>query len=299
MNYNKTVLVTGGVGFIGTHVVNKLLEYKFNVIIVDNLSTSKKENLNKNCKFYNLDITSDDIENVFKENSIDIVIHLAAQVSVVNSQKDALYDAEINILGTLNIIKYCKLYNVENIICASTAAVYGEENSCPITETTLTNPLSNYGISKLTMEQYIKNSGINYLILRFSNAYGKGQNQDSGVITIFNELMAKNSDIFIYGNGEQVRDFISVLDISEIICKLIVINKYNKILNISTGNGISINCLFDIMKKLYNYKKLPVYKKARSGDIFISILDNRDLLSILPDYEFRNIDNELKNLIEG
>lgn len=293
----KTVLVTGGAGFIGSYVVGTLINNNINVIAVDNFSSGKLENLNKKCKFYNFDILSNDIETVFKENKIDIVVHLAAQVSVNVSQNDSLFDASINIMGTLNILKFCKLYNVQKIIAASSAAVYGDK-ICPIKENVSLNPMSNYGISKMTMEQYIRNSGLDYLLLRFSNVYGKGQNQsgEAGVITIFNNLMTRNADISIFGDGNQIRDFVSSNDVADIIYKLIEKKQYNKTINISTGSGISINQLFELMKKSHCYKKQPIYKNKREGDIEVSILDNSCLMELFPDYKFRDFEVELNKM---
>lgn len=283
------ILIIGGAGFIGSHIVDKL-RTEHNVFVIDNLSTGNLSNLNKEIKLYNFDILDKNLEDIFKKEKPDIVIHLAAQISVAQSQCKPMQDALINIMGTLNIIELSKKYNIKKIIVASSAAIYGNLTS-PIEENCVATPLSNYGISKLSMEHYIKNSGLNYLILRFSNVYGERQNADgeAGVITIFNNKMKQQESVYIHGDGEQVRDFIYVKDLANIVNELIKRKISNDIINISTGKGLSINELFTILKDKNNYNHSPIHDLARDGDIKISILDNKKLLSYLPNFEFTDI----------
>lgn len=285
------ILITGGAGFIGSHIADTLIK-EHKVCIVDNFSSGKKENLNAKIKCYNIDINDELLDDVFKIEKPEIVIHLAASISVTLSQLNPQKDAIVNIMGSLNTISKAKKYSVKTFIAASSAAIYGNLQS-PISEDSFLTPLSNYGISKLAMEYYIKNSGLNYLILRFSNVFGERQNVngETGVITIFNDKMQAGNPVYIHGDGEQIRDFIYVKDLALIIGKLIEQNIHNDIINVSTGKGLSINKLFSIMKYKNNYKNAPIYDDAREGDIKISILDNRKLLQYLPSFKFTNIED--------
>lgn len=285
------ILITGGAGFIGSHIADILVK-KHNVCVVDNFSSGKLENLNTKIKYYNIDINDSKFDDVFEVEKPDIVIHLAAQISVAQSQLNPLKDAEVNILGTLNTIILAKKHNVKSFIVASSAAIYGNLKS-PISEVSIPKPFSNYGISKLAMEYYIKNSGLNYLILRFSNVYGERQNAngEAGVITIFNNKMKIGNPVYIHGDGKQIRDFIYVKDLALIVKKLIEKNIHNDVINVSTGRGLSINELFSIMKYKNNYKYTPIYNDARKGDIKISILDNGKLLQYLPNFKFTKVED--------
>lgn len=296
MDSNKNILVTGGAGFIGSHLVDELILQGFKVSIIDNLSTGKLENINMKAVFYNADIVTDDLSNIFKKECPSIVIHLAAQVSVSNANSDPIYDAKENIIGTLNILEYCKKYNVKQFVAASSAAVYGEQET-PINEDAYLQPMSNYGLSKLTMEKYIQLSGIDYIICRFSNVFGPRQTieGEAGVVTIFENAMKNNLPVYIYGDGEQIRDFIYVKDIAKILCKLIEIKSKNIILNLSTQKGTSINDLFYAMSNMYQYKKMPIYQNARKNDITKSILNNNLLLKIIEEYTFADIKRMNRN----
>lgn len=270
MTKNK-VLVTGGAGFIGSHIVEKLLENNYNVIIIDNLSSGSIENIpnSDTLKFYQLNIEKDDLELVFQKETPDYVIHLAAQTSVNFSISHPYYDANMNVMASIKLLELCKKYNIRKFITASSAAIYGNPKYLPIDENHPTEPMSQYGLSKLTMEKYIKLSGIPYIIFRFSNAYGPRQksSKESGVVAIFNNAMKNNEPINIYGDGEQIRDFIYVEDIANICIKAINSNVENEIINFSTNKGVSLNQLFKVMKSLYNYTLNANYLPERIGDI--------------------------------
>lgn len=289
------VLVTGGAGFIGSNIVDQLLVKGHQVIIVDNLSTGKKENLNKKAKFYQLDLRNEGLKEVFAENEITHVIHHAAQIDVQHSIKNPLFDAQSNILATLRLLEICREYGVEKIIYASSAAVYGEPDYLPIDEKHPINAMSAYGISKHTPEHYLKMYnqlyGLKYTILRYANAYGPRQDPkgEGGVVSIFVDQMLAEKRPQIFGDGEQTRDFIHVYDIVK--ANLLALNRGDNILaNISTGSRDSVNDLVANLNELLPYNLEPVYKKARAGEIRHSSLANEEAKALLgwtPDYDFK------------
>lgn len=296
---NQNVLITGGAGFIGSHLSDLLINKGYNVFIVDNLSSGFKENLNPKATFYNLDINSPDIENIFKENKIDYVFHFAAQANVSFSTKFPTIDATENILGSINILNFAKKYGIKKFIPASTAAVYGIPNHLPVDENHDTTCLSFYGISKLTMEKYTELFGVDYVIFRFANVYGPRQSAhgEAGVVAIFADKMKNNEDIIIYGDGEQTRDFIHVSDIAQACVCAIEKDVKNEIINVSTAKAISINKLFDIMAVNYNYKKSSAHGPERFGDIKHSTLDNTKCSNLLGFTPTTSVEMGLQTLV--
>ena len=293
-------MITGGAGFIGSHIVEKLLENNYNVIIIDNLSSGSIENIpnSDTIKFYQLNIEKDDLELVFQKETPDYVIHLAAQTSVNFSISHPYYDANMNVMASIKLLELCKKYNIKKFITASSAAIYGNPKYLPIDENHPTEPMSQYGLSKLTMEKYIKLSGIPYIIFRFSNAYGPRQksSKESGVVAIFNNAMKNNEPINIYGDGEQIRDFIYVEDIANICIKAINSNVENEIINFSTNKGVSLNQLFKVMKSLYNYTLNANYLPERIGDIKNSILSNDKAYNLLKFTNYTKLEKGLEIL---
>lgn len=279
---DKNVLITGGAGFIGSHVTDLLIDKGYNVIVADNLSSGNNSNLHKKAKLYNLDINSPEFENVFKENQINYVIHFAAQPSVSFSTQNPTEDAMENIIGSINALKFSKKYGIKKFITASTAAVYGIPEYLPVNEEHKTTCLSFYGLSKLTMEKYVEMFGIDYIIFRFSNVYGPRQSAhgEAGVVAIFADKMKNNEDIIINGDGEQTRDFIFVADIAQVCVQALESDIKNELINVSINKAISINKLFEIMGSKYNYKKPPIYGDERPGDIKHSILDNQKCIKL-------------------
>ena len=293
-------MVTGGAGFIGSHIVEKLLKNNYNVIIIDNLSSGSIENIpnSDTLKFYQLNIEKDDLELVFQKEAPNYVIHLAAQTSVNFSISHPYYDANMNVMASIKLLELCKKYNIRKFITASSAAIYGNPKYLPIDENHPTEPMSQYGLSKLTMEKYIKLSGIPYIIFRFSNAYGPRQksSKESGVVAIFNNAMKNNEPINIYGDGEQIRDFIYVEDIANICIKAINSNVENEIINFSTNKGVSLNQLFKVMKSLYNYTLNANYLPERIGDIKNSILSNDKAYNLLKFTNYTKLEKGLEIL---
>lgn len=299
MENSKNVLITGGAGFIGSHVSDLLIKHGYSVIVVDNLSSGADSNLNKNAKFYNMDINSPDLEKVFKENKVNYVFHFAAQANVSFSTKFPTIDATENILGSINILQLSKKYGVEKFIPASTAAVYGVPKSLPVDENHETVCLSFYGISKLTMEKYVELFGVDYIIFRFANVYGPRQSAhgEAGVVAIFADKMKNNEDIIIHGDGEQTRDFVFVEDIAQACLSAIESDVKNEIINVSTNKAISINKLFEVMGGNYNYNKPAIHTEERFGDIKHSILDNKKCAKLLGFTPEISVESGLKTLI--
>ena len=294
------ILITGGAGFIGSHIADILIQNNYKVIIADNLSTGKKENINTKASFYNIDIKNyNDLEAVFQNNKIEYIIHLSAQVSVPNSIRNPINDANENIIATLNIIELSKKYNIKKIIVSSSAAVYGIPKKLPIDELHTTIPISYYGLSKLTMEKYLILSNLNYIICRFSNVYGPRQTPhgEAGVVSIFMDNAINNKDLNIFGDGKQTRDFIYVEDIAKIFLFFIEKNISNEILNISTNNSININELANTIISISKSNIKINYLEKRDGDIDDSILDNKKLLNLI-NINFTTIDEGLKKLLK-
>jgi UDP-glucose 4-epimerase len=263
--------------------------------VVDNLSTGKKENLNKNAKFHQLDIRDQELKEIFKENEITHVIHHAAQIDVQHSIKDPLFDVQNNILGTINLLEMSREYGVEKIIYASSAAVYGEPDYLPVDEEHPIKAMSPYGITKHTPEHYIKMYNelydLKYTIFRYANAYGPRQDSkgEGGVVSIFVDKMVAEERPVIFGDGKQTRDFIHVYDIVK--ANLLALeNDENILVNISTESRDSVNDLVDYLNLILPYNLKAIYEEARKGDILHSSLANEkaeELLGWTPDYDFK------------
>ncbi|MFO7881683.1 MAG: NAD-dependent epimerase/dehydratase family protein [Kosmotogaceae bacterium] len=276
----ENILVTGGAGFIGSHVVGKLIEEKKIPIVVDNLSTGTIENLDPRALFYQQDITDNEMmEKVFSLHKPRFVYHLAAQISVSQSVKTPLEDAGINIMGSLNILNLCVKYGVEKLVFSSTGgAIYGDDvNEVPTSEDEQPHPFSPYGIAKFSIENYLdfyfKQHELKYVALRYANVFGPRQDPygEAGVVAIFTNRMLKNEETIIYGDGENVRDYIYVSDVAR--ANYLAMEKWeNEVVNIGTGQGTTVNELFDKLKKITGYKKNATYSDPRPGDLRRSIL---------------------------
>ena len=274
------VIVTGGCGFIGSNLVDRLITEGFDTYVIDNLSTGNKQLLNPRAKFFQFDILDlQKMQFIFKEVRPKAVFHLAAQIDVQASIQNPTHDAQINILGSIHLIELCKTYK-SKLIYSSSAAVYGAPLYLPICEKHLIHPLSNYGISKYTPEQYIRSYSqlynVKYTILRYSNVYGPRQmpKGEGGVISIFINKMINDEIPAIFGDGKQTRDFIYVEDV--VSANLAALNaEKNGTYNISSNKPISINELIKKINSILNKNIVPVYKQERIGDIEHSCLDNQ------------------------
>ncbi len=248
------ILVTGGAGFIASHIVDAYIEMGHQVVIVDNLITGRKENVNKKATFIEMDIRDPEIERVIKEYKIDIINHHAAQMDVRKSVEDPIYNAEVNVLGALNILQLAVKYKIKKFIFASTGgAIYGEQDYFPADENHPLRPISPYGITKLTTEKYLyyyqHEFGLNYAILRYANVYGPRQNPhgEAGVVAIFTQRMLKGEEPVINGDGLQTRDFVYVGDVVR-ANRLALTDIQNEIYNIGTGKETDVNTIFRILR---------------------------------------------------
>ena len=273
------VLVTGGAGFIGSHLVDRLVQEGNQVIVIDNLSTGKRKQVNKKAQLYKMDIRSKRIERVFRKERPLIVVHLAAQMNVRLSTEDPVFDADVNILGTLNFLEHAVKHGVRKVSFASSGgAVYGEQEVFPAAESHRTDPLSPYGISKLAGEKYLayytNTTGLRHVVLRFGNVYGPRQEPEgeAGVIAIFSKLMLEGGQPIINGTGKQTRDFVYVDDVVESI--MVTIGEdIQGIFNVGTGQEATVNECYGIIKELTNSSCKDLYGAAKKGEQFRSVLD--------------------------
>ncbi|MBC1826625.1 NAD-dependent epimerase/dehydratase family protein [Listeria seeligeri] len=278
MEKNK-VLITGGCGFIGSQVVSMLANSSYKLFILDDLSTGKKENIPLDrADLIVCDIRSEEAYEYIKVLQPNYVIHLAAQIDVQTSIHEQQHDADINIMGTLNVIQACKsLPNFKKFVFASTAAVYGNNTDLPLTERSATLPTSPYGQSKLVGEQYLalvhELYQLPYAALRFANVYGEKKYAAKDVITSFWRKLIEEESPVIFGTGDQTRDFIYVEDIASALIEAMTIFQ-SGIYNISTNEQTSINHVLAIMNELLG-KNVPVKRlPKRPGDIQDSCLSN-------------------------
>lgn len=277
------ILVTGGAGFIASQIADKYIEEGHDVYILDNLSTGFEKNVNPEARFINNDITSPSIISLFEKEKFDVVNHHAAQIDVRKSVADPIFDANTNILGTINLLQACVKTGVSKFIFASTGgAVYGEQEYFPADEKHPTNPVSPYGITKLAIEKYLyfyKNEyGLNYTILRYANVYGPRQNPfgEAGVVAIFTRKLLKNENPVINGDGKQTRDYVFVADVVK--ANLITLNDVNsEIYNVGTGVETSVIQLFDKLNKIAGGKAKEKFGPAPKGEQARSVITSEKL----------------------
>lgn len=277
----KTVLVTGGAGFVGSHIADLLIEKGYKIIVVDNLSAGFKENINKKAVFHKADILDEKkLDEVFSKEKPDFVIHQAAQVSVRKSMEDPIFDARVNMIGSANVFLLCKKYNVKKVIYSgSGGARYGEPKYLPCDEKHPCFPISPYGVSKYTTEHLLRvfcsDAKIDYAALCYSNVYGPRQdpNGEAGVIAIFLNNMLNGKDCIINGDGGQSRDFVYVKDVAKANLMALEKNTNEKIFNIGTGKETSVNELFDAMKKITGKDSKAGHGAAIPGEVYRIYLD--------------------------
>lgn len=266
------ILVTGGAGFIGSHVVGLFLEKGYEVAILDDLSTGRESNLDPRAKFYKMDIRSPEVREVFEAERPDYISHHAAQMDVRRSVAQPLFDADVNILGSINLIERAKEFGVKRFVYISTGgAVYGEPEYVPCDEAHPINPICQYGASKHTVEHYLfmyhVNYGLNYTVLRYPNVYGPRQDPhgEAGVVAIFTGKMLAGEPVTINGDGEQTRDFVYVGDVVDAFVR--AADRGVGIINIGTGEETSVNALYRAMADAAGVVDPPVHAPARAGEL--------------------------------
>ena len=282
------ILVTGGAGFIGSHLVDALIEEGHQVIVIDNLSTGMRDNLNDKAKFYEENILDKEkLTYIFNTEHIDIVFHEVAQTMVPYSMDHPTEDAELNVMGLLNVLENCRRCHVKKVIFSSSAAVYGDNDKVPLKEDEPLRPASFYGLTKVIAEKYLKMYydifQLPYVVLRYSNVYGErqGAHGEGGVVFVFSKAIAQGKGLTIYGDGEQSRDFIYVKDVARANLAAMADDVPSGIYNVSTQIETTVNALKEILIYFSRQAVDVAYEEARSGDIFRSSLDNTKACEIL------------------
>ena len=267
------ILVTGGAGFIGSHVVNVFIENGHEVVIVDNLSTGRRSNLNPAATFYQVDIRSPQLAEIFEKEQPQVIDHHAAQMDVRRSVEDPLFDADVNVLGSIKLIELARKHNVERFIYISTGgAVYGEPEYLPCDEAHPINPICPYGASKHTVEHYLymyqELYDLNYVILRYPNVYGPRQDPhgEAGVVAIFTGQMLGGDQIVINGDGEQERDFVYVGDCARANMLALTTENSNTIFNLGYGKGTTINEIYTNLKNITGYELSAKHGPVKVGE---------------------------------
>ena len=274
------IVITGGAGFLGSHVVDLLLDEGFQVVVLDNLSTGRKENLREGVPLYQVDISEDEAATLVRKLQPRYIIHLAAQISVARSVVDPLADLRINVAGTINLLQAAVEACTEKVVFASSGgAIYGEADSLPLKEYSPLRPIFPYGIAKATCEQYLRffehQHGVRYVSLRYGNIYGPRQDPEgeAGVVSIFIKKMSRGEKPVINGDGRYVRDYVYVKDAARAVLLGLQFRKSGTY-NIGTGRGTDVNELFSSLAELCNFQLPPSYGLPRAGDLRASILDS-------------------------
>jgi len=286
------VMVTGGAGFIGSHIVDAMLAAGHDVCVVDDLSTGHRENVDPRARLYEVDIRDEAaLEAVFAQEEPEVISHQAAKANVRESMVRPVLYAEVNILGSLNILEAARHHQVRKIIYAYTGgAVYGEPEYVPADEDHPINPLDPYGASKHQVEHYLyiygRHYGLDYTVLRYPNVYGPRQDPEgeAGVIAIWTGRMLKGRSTIVYGSGEQERDFVYVGDIAR--ANVLALDKGGgEIINLGSSIGTSINEVFDLLQRYTGYTQERTHGPAKQGEVLRSFITHEKaerLLGWLP-----------------
>jgi len=291
------ILVTGGAGFIGSHVADRMVALGHEVAVLDDLSTGFRDFVPERARFFDVDLAdAAAVDASLAAFRPEVVDHHAAQIDVRKSVQDPRRDAAINILGSLSLLEGCVRHGVRKVIYASTGgALYGEGRSLPATEEHPVNPEAPYGASKHTVEHYLYIwkllHGLDYTVLRYPNVYGPRQNPhgEAGVNAIFIGMMLEGKRPRIFGTGDQVRDYLNVEDVVQ-ANELALDKGSGEIVNIGTGIGTSVNDIFRTLKELLDFDGEPIYEAARAGEIQRIYLDAsraRRVLGWAPKVVFR------------
>lgn len=273
------ILVTGGAGFIGSHVVELFLLNGHEVVVMDNLSTGFRENIPPGVKLVEMDITDPAVEMLFQEERFDLVSHHAAQIDVRISVGDPIFDARVNILGSLNILENSLKHGVKKVQFASTGgALYGEQDTFPADEDHPIRPLSPYGIAKFCIERYLyyyhEVHGLEYVALRYANVYGPRQNPhgEAGVVAIFCDRLITGKEAVINGDGKQTRDYVYVGDVAR--ASLLTLDKpLNRSLNIGTSVETDVNTIFRTLNEVGHFNAPEKHASPKKGEQQRSVID--------------------------
>ena len=284
VNRKVHILVTGGAGFIGSHLTDALVKEGHRVTVVDNLSTGRRSNLNPDAKFHCCDISRpEELDEVFRSDHFDLVYHHAAQMNVRRSVADPAHDATVNIIGLLNVLQCCVRYGVGKVVFASTGgAVYGDQRTFPADEEHVTNPISPYGVAKLSSEKYLfyyhSVFGVHVTILRYANVYGPRQNSagEAGVVAVFGSTLLNGGTPMINGDGSQTRDFVFVDDV--IRANLLALpGEGFHTFNVGTGLETDINAIFEQIRTATGSTGPASHGPRQQGEQLRSVLDFRKI----------------------
>ena len=289
---NNGVIVTGGAGFVGSHLAYKRAKADFRVTVLDNLSSGKKKNIVSKIKFYKADVKNPQILNIFKKEKPGAVFHYAAQIDARKSTQEPVENARVNILGALNILECCKKTGVQKFIFSSSAGVYGESKHLPVKESHPQNPISPYSATKLAVEKYLnyyESQGVGCVALRYSNIYGPRQTSGGGVIAVLINKILGGKRPVVYGKGDQTRDFLYVNDAVSAAVKSLKA-KSGSIYNVGTDSEISVKKLIEKISRELNVKIKPIFAPANPEEILRSRIDFSRIKKELgwrPKYDFQ------------
>lgn len=280
------ILVTGGAGFIGSHVVDAYVAAGHTVTVVDNLSTGKRGNINPRARFVRADIGSPALRDVFRRGRFDVVNHHAAQIDVRHSVADPLNDARINVLGLVHLLELARVHRVKKVIFSSSGGTYYGECSRPAAESAAPSPLSPYGVSKLSSEFYLRAyralHGLDFTVLRYGNVYGPRQDPhgEAGVVAIFCQRLLADQPLWVFGNGRQKRDYVYVGDVARASFHALRRGS-GQAINIGTGRPVSVNELAQTLTAIHGGPSRVIRKSARPGELFRSWMDVRKARRVL------------------
>ena len=280
------ILVTGGAGFIGSHIVDEAMAAGHELCVADDLSTGSLENLPADCPRFTVDVGTLEFAEIMAQVAPDAVIHMAAQINVTASVENPVHDAEANILNTIRVLELCVKHDVKRFVFASSAGVYGHTETIPVDESFACNPLSPYGTSKLACEEYTKLYGrthdLDYVILRNSNVYGPRQiaHGECGVCAVFTDLMMQGKIPTLYGHGTPLRDYIYVGDVARANVAALTHGR-NETLNVSSGMGVEVQEIFGHLRDLLEFRHAPRLAPLRAGEIENTYLSNEPAVRTL------------------
>ena len=298
------VLVTGGAGFIGSHIVNALIEAGHDVVVIDDLSTGHEKNVNPKARFHKMDVRDPAVFDLFAAEKFDIVSHQAARGNVRASMEDPMIYADVNVRGGINLLECCRKFGTKKIIYSSTGGcVYGELQYLPADEKHPIQPRDPYGASKASFELYLPvyamNYGLNYTILRYPNVYGPRQDPlgEAGVVSIFIGQMLRNIQTIINGDGEQLRDYVYVSDVvsANILC---LIKGDGGTYNLGRGPGVSVNHIFKSLKMMTNYPLDEIHGPSKLGEVRNCFLDAGKIKRELGWDPLVTLDEGLRNTLD-